>query len=141
MNFRWVFHGGELVQDVTSVTLANNTAKTVDTVVPSGKRWLLLSIKVTNPDNVDRVVVINKWKEAAATNKIKTYLSTTVTAGGAVERHTGFTPSSTSNQVGIQYPEILDEGNLIRASWAAGGASAGATDADGLVIEYLEIDL
>ncbi len=129
-----------LVQAVTSVVLVNNTALTIDTTVPVGKRWLLLNIRATNPDNVDRVIDIWKYLEAAKTNAIKRYGR--FTAVGTAE-YVNIPNSDVDNLTDNRFlttPEVLDVGNTIYVNWGAGGASAGATDVNGLVIEYLEID-
>lgn len=129
---------GKLVQPITSVTLVNNTEKIIDKTVPSHKRWLLLSVKMVNCDNVARTLSIQKWKEAAITNHIKT-LTTAATAAAARLQY----PNSSNNlwdYSPLPQLEILSAGNTLRFIWGAGGVSAGATDADGLVIEYLEVE-
>lgn len=136
----WTFPAGKLKQEVTSITVVNATAKTVDTTVPTGKMWILLAVKMVNPDDVARVGVITKWKEAAKTNRLKTYISASISAG--VTNQFPSNPANTNQQ---RYPsnpaEMLMAGNTIEVTWASGGASTGGTDADGLVIEYLEIDV
>lgn len=139
-HYREVFPAGKLQQSVTSVTVANNTAKTIDTTVPSGKRWILLSIRVTNPDDVQRTINIYKFKEAAKTNEIARFISNATNAGGRV--HWPYNASPISSRVIPSSPaEIFDAGNTLSVVWAAGGVSGGGTDADGLVIEYLEVDV
>jgi len=129
-----------LRQIVTSVTLVNNTAKTIDTTVPTGKKWRLLNIKATNPDDADRNIQAKIWKEAAKTN----YLAFLGLAGvSASLAETFHVPNHFMDATNMKYLNrkdfFLDEGNTIEVVWATGGASTGATDADGLIIEVLEI--
>ena len=134
----WTFPAGRFVQEVTSVTLVNATTKTIDTTVPANKRWLLLSVKATNGDNVARVVGLYLFKEAAKTNLISVYDSASVNTA----EHINFPNTIASRGVrsrAISPGEVLEAGNTISVIWTSGGASAGATDADGLVICYLEI--
>lgn len=138
--FAWTFQGGKLVQAVTSVTLVNNTALTIDITVPTGKRWILLGIKAVNCDDVSRVIVMTKYKESAKTNVVVLYGSPSVAAGAMVV-WPATTAASTSRWSASMPGEILEPGNTITVQWVAGGVSAGATDADGLVIEYLEVDI
>lgn len=138
-NFAWNFQGGKLNQSVISVTLVNNTAKTIDITVPAGKRWMFLGLKITNPDNVARNINVHLYKEAGKTNLIKRILvQTGVAASG--ERYYPNSVTATLTVMSFYVPTFLEGGNTIESVWAAGGASAGGTDADGLVIEYLEID-
>jgi len=129
-----------LVQAVTSITLVNNTSKTEDVTVPAGKRWRLLGIKITNPDDVQRAISITKYKEAAKTNIIRTLVSyATLGAGGEANWPNSRTALINTNE--LFHEEILDAGNIISVTWVTGGASTGGTDADGLVVEYLEVDV
>jgi hypothetical protein len=128
--------GGKKTVSVTSITLVNNTLKTQQVAVPTGHQWRLLSIKVRNPDDVDRVVTIARWREAAKTVEIAGLISGTVTAGAKVQW-----PNSDVDVTGFS-PQwhliIMTALEVIEVTWAAGGASAGGTDADGLVIEYMD---
>lgn len=128
-----------LVQLVTEVVLANNTAKNIDTTVPAGKRWRLLNIKVANPDDVARNINILKYLEAAKTHLISTYVHIEE-IGVAASLNVPSKNHTDERERELITPDIYDAGNTINVIWAAGGASAGGTDADGLVIEYLEID-
>jgi len=139
MSVVWTFLGGKLVQEVTSITLVNNTEK-LETASPgTGKRWLLLGVRMLNPDDVNRVLVIDKYKEAAKTNLVKRLVVATLGPAGAMQWPYGV-PTETEKRSGTP-PEILEAGNTLEFKWSAGGASTGGTDADGLVVEYLEIDL
>lgn len=135
---KFTFPGGEIKQEVTSITLVNNTTLTANFSVPSNKKWVLLGYKVTNPDDVDRGVTIEVWKEAAATNRLSRIDTATVVASGFLQfPYQGAT--SSRRQSGIVPAFLLVAGNTIRFVWGAGGASAGGVDADGVVLEYLEI--
>jgi hypothetical protein len=131
---------GRLVQDVTSLTVVNATSKTQDFSVPQGKRWILVSIKCTNPDDVARVISFTIYKEAAKTNDIALLYSASVNAASRLHY-----PNSGSGSQGFlegtAMPYPLESGNTISVVLASGGASAGGTDADGIVLCYWEIDL
>lgn len=128
--------GGEKKESITSLTLVNNVAKTIDITVPTNKKWLLLGIKAANPDNVDRAINTQVFKEAAKTNLLSRLLSNSTATLVVI-----YWPSAVSVQTSARawHPRILEAGNVISTIWAAGGASAGGTDADGLIIEYLEL--
>lgn len=136
--FAWFFQGGELVQSVTSVVFVNNTTKTVDFTVPAGKRWLLQTIKGRNADDVTRSTNISKYVEAAKTNLIKQYynanLTTLQTMVWPNNDDLGFERTNAYHQ------DIWIAANTLSIAFLAGGASTGATDADGIVLEYLEVD-
>lgn len=134
------FPGGKPEQSVTSITLVNNTQKIQLVTVPTGKIWILLGIKVRNPDDVDRAVTIRKYKEAAKTNEIAVLFSVSLATGVAGHWPTEGLSSTASRPSSTKPAEIMIAGNSLEITWAAGGASAGGTDADGLVIEYLELD-
>lgn len=136
--FALVFQGGKLNQQVTSVTLVNNTAKTIDTTVPAGKRWLLLGIKMNNSDSVARDVSMRIYKQAAKTNLVHELGIFSAVAAGATRVWPNVVTGVHFSQA--WFPIILEAGNTIQTQWATGGASAGGTDADGLVVEELEID-
>ena len=141
--FAWTFPAGKHEQEVTSVTLVDNTAKTNDITVPTGKRWLLQRIKVTNCDDVTRDITITLYKEAAKINVLcKLAFKADVAANAAEEM---MWPSFRVDTMNFWYeaarPLILSAGNTIEVVWATGGASTGATDADGQVVDYLEIDV
>lgn len=139
--FVWTFPGGKLHQEVTSITLVNATTLTEDVVVPAGKMWILLNIKMVNCDDVNRALYVEKYLEAAATNLIKRLISKASAAGDRVNWPSviSATEYSMPTQGGNPW-ELCAAGNLLRCVYETGGASTGATDADGLVIEYLEID-
>lgn len=137
--FVWTFPGGKLKQPVTSLTLVNNTEKVEDIAVPTGKIWVLLSVKARNPDDVTRDISVRTYKEAAKTNQISILTTQTVVPASVVQ-WPNTDPSSLYRQIPSVPAELLAAGNVLEITWAAGGASAGGTDADGLVIAYLEID-
>lgn len=134
---------GRLVQDVIAVTLVNNTLFVHDYTVASGKRIKLMGLRVTNPDDVARDVQVRLYKEAGKTNYLRRLFVMSVPAapGGAIQwpyLEAGDETTLDSRKL-MEY--ILDEGNTIEFQWAAGGASAGGTDADGLVLIFMEIDI
>ena len=139
--FAFTFPGGQLKQEVTSLTLVNNTAKTVDITVPADKRWKFNMLKVVNVDNVNRAVTFTLYKEVGKTNIIQILWTKTVTAGAALVWPLAATPAADNT---MPFPMtdglIMNAGNTISIVFATGGASAGATDADGIVADYLEID-
>jgi len=140
MSLAFIFQGGKKVISVTSITLANNTAKTVDITVPTIKRWLLLSAKMTNPDNVTRNAYMFHYKESTKTNFVKTLTTASNLASGAGLQY----PNSETGVINkAPFPQviILDPNETLVFTWDAGGASAGGTDADGLIVEYMEIDV
>ena len=135
----YIFQGGRKVDSVTSVTLVNNVTKTIDTTVPTGKRWFLIQVKTSNVDNVARVLTVRVYKEAGKTNILRILGSKSSLQNERMQY-----PSSITGDAKVTwFPAvvILDEGNTITAEYTAGGASAGGTDADGLVIEYLEMSM
>lgn len=134
----YVWLAGKKKDNVTSITLVNDTAKTQDVTVPTGKAWLLLAFSVTNPDNVARDVTVTLYKEAAKTNVLQVLGVKAAMDANAAARYHG--PGNLTNySQGDLYALPLEAGNTISVTWAAGGASAGATDADGLVVEVMEI--
>lgn len=130
--------GGELVQDVTSVVLVNNTTKTIDKTVPDNRKWIILSIRAMNPDDVQRNITITKFKEAAKTNTIKRYNVAATAASSLLQWPSGPFTAAFARKSSAPF-EVLVTGNTIEIVWVAGGASAGGTDADGLIVEYLEV--
>lgn len=139
MNLVKTFDGGYLKDEIKSVVLVNNTAKTLDFSCPTGKLWKILSIRLTNPDNVDRIVTVDAYYEAACTNKIARLFNETLPSTKEVTLPTSKAPTLFDTYGWIGQPFLLNVAETIRVVWAAGGVSAGATDADGLVFHYLEI--
>lgn len=139
-NFSWTFPGGRLVQDVQSLTLVNNTQKTLQVAPGAYKRYIILNVKAVNCDDVARNITATKYQDAAKTIVVKTLYTVARNAGSTFNW-----PNSTTGEVGTCpmscKSEILENPNVLQISWSAGGASTGATDADGLVIEYLEMDV
>jgi len=133
----WTFPAGQIHKEVTSVTLVNGTAKTLDTVVPAGKVWKLDGIKAINCDDVNRNISATIYKEAGKTNEIKSIASVTVTTLQRIQWPSNDDLAQLVSN--IEHDIILEAGNTISIVWASGGASTGATDADGLVIEYREV--
>lgn len=138
--FAWTFPGGKFHQEVTSITLVNNIEKVIDTVVPTGKIWLLTAIKVTNIDDVNRDTSAAIYLEVGKTNLLRSMFFSTALAANVGRHQWPSGPGITDQTNHALAPVRLAAGNCINVVWAAGGASAGGTDADGLVLEYLEID-
>lgn len=126
---------------VTSITLVNNTAKTqsLASLIPAGFIGEILSIKITNPDNVGRDVTV--WIEDASGNEIFFLLAGQALAAGirAQFPNTWVTTTVGDGRAdgggGKGKPALLFAGDVVKVLWAAGGASAGGTDADGLVVK------
>lgn len=133
---------GKNLKSVTSVTLVNNVTKAIDLTVPSGKKWVVMGFTANNPDNVQRAFSAVVYKEAAKTNLLR-YLKSLAGAAFIAGARTQWPTNGVSDTIqrGNQAPFLLlNESNTIQFQWPAGGASAGGTDADGLILEYLEID-
>lgn len=130
-----------MVQLVTSVEVVNNTAKTIDVTVPANQEWMIQHIKIVNPDDVSRVTTIIAYIEAAKTNILAELMSLTMTTLQTIYwAHNELTTSATKLiEMTSQMPLTLIAGNTISFVWASGGASTGATDADGLVVAYRRI--
>lgn len=132
---------GKISVSVTSITLVNNTAKTVDLSTSSGKRRRLLSVSATNPDDVNRQFYLTHYKEGGKTTKIQILLDVAALAasGGRVEWPNTMTDQEDNSPA--WHPVITLPSHVWSAIWEAGGASAGGTDADGLICVYLEINV
>jgi hypothetical protein len=126
------FPSGQPYASITSITLVNNTSKTQDITVPTDTLYYLQSIKATNPDDVARTITIALYNEAAKTNKILVLLSTSIGAAGEINWPSSVTGSVA--QSGLPNKLLLGPFMTISVTWSAGGASAGGTDADGLVV-------
>lgn len=135
--FAETFPSGKPEASITSITLVNNTAKTQDITVPTDSMWLIQTIKATNPDDVQRTTYIRLYNESAKTNLIANLIAAALNATQEL-----YYPNSTT--ASTQCPNALGQGLLlaggmtISVTWAAGGASTGGTDADGLVVFYRE---
>lgn len=137
-DMKFVGPGGEPVDNLTSVVLLNNTAKTIDITVPAGKKWMFDFITLGNPDDVLRNVNVLLFKEAAKTNTYGFMRSGNIAAGvnvniGIFIPSTGETRLTLHSSMRVVYPAGVTW-NFI---WSAGGASAGGTQADGLIV-YVE---
>lgn len=135
----YTFPSGTPTADEYSITLVNNTAKTQDVTVPANELWVLQSVKITNPDDVTRNVTITLWNEAAKTNKILVLDSQNIATTDRLQ-----IPSNDDHAYNFSNASkdfVLAAGMTIEVVWAAGGASTGATDADGLVIFYRKLSL
>lgn len=133
----WTFPAGQIHQEVTSLTLVNNTSKTVDVAVPAGKVWMLLGVKITNPDDVNRDCSISLYKEAAKTNLLRILAADTLAAGATLTYPNSVTGEKSEQN--LYSPHPLAAGNILSLLWTTGGASTGGTDADGIMLEYQEV--
>ena len=137
----YTFQGGRLYQEVVSITLANNTVFILNHNIPAGKRRVLLSYKLTNPDDVARTVRVKKFKDTARTIKIKELAAYAGLGAAGEAQWPHGVPSAGEQKEGARPVELFEFPNVLQFTWEAGGASAGGTDADGLVIEWLETDV
>lgn len=138
-DFSEIFPSGTVDARVTSLTLVNNTLKTLNVSVPTDELWALQTITMTNPDNVDRVCYARLFKEVAKTNMITQLMSGTVAAASRLCYPNNAIAETHNNQTGEQL--LLGPNMTIGFTWAAGGASAGGTDADGLVVFVRKLTL
>lgn len=128
--------GGEIVSNLTSVTLVNNTLKQVDITVPAGKRWYLFGGSITNPDDVGRNCTIFVTDGTAILYRILKDQAIGATASAYFPN-----TEATVSQIGSgAYPLPLLAGYMISFYWAAGGASAGGVSASGAVAMVVEVD-
>lgn len=140
MSFKWTFPGGKIESNITSIVLANNTSKTTKLTVPTGKIWLLYWISLTNPDDVVRDVIIMLYEETALTNVLTPLFAKAAMDASAAVRYVWPNAHVSGYLSNPGYPLILKADQTIAVTWAAGGASAGGTDADGLIAQIREID-
>lgn len=138
--FAQTFPSGQPTTSVTSITLVNATAKTQDITVPTDTLWLVQMIKAVNADDVNRVITIEVFNEAAKTSRIGT-LAVADTATGVFLQWPNNEAAQVARTVNPGYPMLLGPGMTISVTWASGGASTGGTDADGLVIWYRKLPL
>jgi len=136
----YVFQGGRHVISVTSVTLVDNTAKEILITVPSGKRWMLLSVRMVNDDDVARTATCFKYKEVAKTNVSSRLISQSLNQFQYAQWPNAIADIDVRGQP-TQPTEIMSEGHTLSCQWSDPGASTGSVDADGLVIEYLEMSM
>jgi len=132
--FSHTFPSGTIRADATSVTLVNNTAKTTDISVPTDGVWELQIIKVTNPDDVARVVTVSLYTTPAKTVLVATLVSGSVNAGSRLMFPHGVVSASQLNMP--NRPFLLGATWTIEVVHATGGASTGGTDAAGIVCAY-----
>lgn len=137
--FAQIFPSGSIEQSVTSITLVNNTAKTQDITVPADERWSVESILAINADNVDRAISVKVFKTASKSILLRYIANVSVTTLQRLMLPNN--SAATTQSYGWQAGMTLEEGNTIEVIWAAGGASAGSVDADGLVICYRKLTM
>lgn len=132
------FPAGEVKVSTTSITVTNNTAKTQDITVPADEKWVIETIKTVNPDDVARVIGGNLYLTSSKSILITALFSQSANANVRVQ-YPSLTVSTIYNWM---IPElVLGPGMTLSFTWAAGGASSGGTDADGLVIMYRKLNI
>lgn len=135
--FSETFPSGTVKVAETSITLVNNTAKTQDVSVPTDTIWHVQNIKVVNADDVARAVTIAIYKTSSKNILIGQCYFVSVSAGGLLN-----VPNNQANTAFMNAWAnglTLPAGTTISITWAAGGASTGAVDPDGLVILYRQL--
>lgn len=136
---QYIFQGGYKKNNITEVVLVNATAKTLDLTPTSGKRWLVLAMRMVNADDVQRTVYIEQFNEAGATNSLgRFFIEANLAASG------GTVQFPNNDDLGNVYRNayhmvIVEDGEIIRFGWNSGGASTGSTDPDGLSCQVMEI--
>lgn len=130
--------GGKVVRNIKSITLVNNTAKTEDITVPAGKRWVILSGKICNPDNVARAVSVTHYDSSL--NILERIVNArSLAANGEIAFPSeGLSALSENN---METPIIAVATDVIRFYYATGGASAGGTDAQAVHLSVLELPM
>lgn len=139
----FTFLAGRFTDNLTSVALVNNTEKVIDVTVPAGKRWFLMFVRMVNADDVARTIIAIIYKEAAKTNiLLPLFTKSGLGAAGVIVYPSSMPTSAGAYMAGACAPPgiILEAGHTISFTWATGGASTGATDADGLCVAVLEVD-
>lgn len=134
--FALTFPSGSVESSIQTVTLVNNTAKTLTYTVTDDTMVVIQTISVTNPDDVARTVTITLWNESAKTNRLAILEQDSVGASGIMHYPNLETAGggSTGFIRNAGFPLLLKAGMTIEVVWAAGGASSGGTDADGFAI-------
>jgi len=133
---RFSFPGGESVAETKTITLASNTAATVDVTVPADELWLLWSAHIHNGDDVSRacaIVVRSDW--TGVDYPFMDLMSLTLSAGAYGHFPNGSGGASNPNVT----PILLFSGDMLRFSWAAGGLSTGGTARYGYKVQKVRI--
>jgi len=115
---------GKLYQERTSVTLVNDTTKTVDLTVPSGKRWVIHALRMENGDDVTRVLDVHIIDGSG--NVLHKMANESVGAGigrEMINHH----PTAVAGASPWRGDILVKAGNKLRLVWNAGGASSGGT--------------
>lgn len=108
----------------TSVTLVNNTAKTVDLTVPSNERWIPRHGYIKNFDDVTRTCRVQIYNDDDVRIGFLLYDTAIVAAGYQIFPNKA---QSSSRELDDQLELIMLPGWYIRFQWDAGGASTGGT--------------
>lgn len=138
----YIYPGGILKTIITSVTLVNNVAFQILQTVPAGRRRILLGVRMVNCDSVARVLRMDLYNEAALTNLIKALEYVSIATTAALQWPDFRSNNTAPDMSPMDHLVILDPGHTLALTWAAGGASAGGgPDADGCVVQYLEVPI
>jgi len=127
------------IREPISVTLVNNTKKTIKKTVPVYKKWLVFGALIHNPDDVARGCQIRCLRTDNESFGNMLAWNTTINAGDKIR-----VPNPSQNSqyefAPASYPIILSEGEVIEFTWEAGGASSGGSS-NLTVLEYIEVDV
>jgi len=120
---------GKLYQERVSVTLSNNTTKTITLTVPSGKRWKVYAASMTNGDDVARTLDLYVYD--GSNNVIHRLGHDSDTPASEAREMLGHVPANaadvSSNAAMAGGGAVLKAGNKLALVWWAGGASSGGT--------------
>lgn len=132
---------GRKVNNITEVVLVNATTKTIDLSPGAGIRWEVLFIKQVNGDDVNRDCNIQHMTAAAAA-RLKQIVQNNTLATTELQMYPS-TAHASGQEIGgsAKRPFLVEGTEIIRFIFTTGGASTGATDADGIVVEALETTL
>ena len=136
----WTFPAGSYVADVRDITLVNNTVLSVTlSVTDALTQYRILNVKAVNCDDVARNIAIVKYSEAAKINVVKNLDSIARNAGSVLNWPNTNTGAVATTPSGIK-PELLVSPAVLVVIFSAGGVSAGGSDDDGVVFEYLRMN-
>jgi len=130
---------GRKVIDITSLTLVNNTAKTIDITCGANNRWILKSILQKNCDDIQRNCYVTHKTAAGITIVFLIQGNALVALAEQNWPSLALVDLTEVGNPGFDY--ILEATEFIRLAWDAGGASTGATDADGVIVQVMEMDI
>lgn len=121
---------GRLVTNEASSTLVNNTALTRTVTVPTNARWRFHGGHAFQADDVARTLTVVA-DDGTAGQHLGLWLADSIAA--ATRAYFPFAPAASTRS--IMSPMMLEEGDRILITWAAGGASAGGTARSSLNVQ------